>query len=261
MIGASSGPDSRKGCGPFSLEAKSLQTRQEKRPAEAGKWRTPRPGTDTVGMTDAARRMGRMNEAADNRYLAPSEVAHLLNVSMSSVYRACEEGTLPHVQLRPNGACESPPRRCDQRAGWARRDDEHRNRRGRPSTSSAPAPAEERGSPGTAVQHSQQPPTGLPHGGGHPLLHRQGSSARQGAVAGRATTMREGEVQEGVGLLVAALDDSSGSALHGKERFRPGRSRGGARAQWFPPRRASRQTPIRGAIRRVSVIQAMEVVA
>jgi excisionase family DNA binding protein len=59
-------------------------------------------------MTGAARRMGRMNKAADNRYFAPSEVAHLLNVSMSSVYRACEEGSLPHVQLRPNGALWIP---------------------------------------------------------------------------------------------------------------------------------------------------------
>lgn len=62
----------------------------------------------TLCMTGAARTMGRMTKAGDNRYLAPSEVPHLLNVSMSSVYRACEEGTVPHVQLRPNGALRIP---------------------------------------------------------------------------------------------------------------------------------------------------------
>ena len=45
---------------------------------------------------------------ADNRYLAPSEVAHLLNVSKSSVNRAVKSGDLPHVQLRPNGAVRIP---------------------------------------------------------------------------------------------------------------------------------------------------------
>ena len=49
-----------------------------------------------------------MAKVADNRYLAPSEVAYLLNVSKSSVYRACEEGSLPHIQLRPGGALRIP---------------------------------------------------------------------------------------------------------------------------------------------------------
>jgi excisionase family DNA binding protein len=49
-----------------------------------------------------------MRTPADNRYLAPSEVAHLLNASKSSVYRAVESGDLPHVQLRPNGAVRIP---------------------------------------------------------------------------------------------------------------------------------------------------------
>jgi excisionase family DNA binding protein len=49
-----------------------------------------------------------MSTPETNRYLAPSEVAHLLNVSKASVYRAVESGDLPHVQLRPNGAVRIP---------------------------------------------------------------------------------------------------------------------------------------------------------
>ncbi len=49
-----------------------------------------------------------MTKVADDRYLAPSEVAHLLNVTKWSVYRACEQGTLPHIQLRPGGALRIP---------------------------------------------------------------------------------------------------------------------------------------------------------
>ena len=52
-----------------------------------------------------------------------------------------------------------------------------------------------------------------PHRGRwHPFLHRQGRQAQQGAVEGRATTMREGEVQEGIGLVVAALDEKQESS-------------------------------------------------
>jgi excisionase family DNA binding protein len=58
----------------------------------------------------------RMTRPADNRYLAPSEVADLLNVSKSSVYRALEAGTLPHVQLRPNGAARIPATALEARS-------------------------------------------------------------------------------------------------------------------------------------------------
>jgi excisionase family DNA binding protein len=53
---------------------------------------------------------------SDTRYLAPSEVAHLLNVSKSSVYRALESGDLPHVQLRPNGAVRIPATALEARS-------------------------------------------------------------------------------------------------------------------------------------------------
>lgn len=45
---------------------------------------------------------------ADKRFLSPSEAAEELGVSKSSIYRACEEGALSHVQLRPGGALRIP---------------------------------------------------------------------------------------------------------------------------------------------------------
>jgi excisionase family DNA binding protein len=65
--------------------------------------------------------MRRMKTTDESRYLAPKEVAHLLGLSRSSVYRALEQGELPHVQLRPNGAIRvpasalEPPRKDEKR--------------------------------------------------------------------------------------------------------------------------------------------------
>jgi excisionase family DNA binding protein len=52
--------------------------------------------------------MTTMQTPAHKRFLTPIEAAEELGVSRSSIYRACEEGALPHVQLRPNGALRIP---------------------------------------------------------------------------------------------------------------------------------------------------------
>jgi excisionase family DNA binding protein len=43
-----------------------------------------------------------------HRYLAPGEVAYLLNVSRQSVYRAIDRGSLPAIRLAPHGALRIP---------------------------------------------------------------------------------------------------------------------------------------------------------
>jgi excisionase family DNA binding protein len=49
-----------------------------------------------------------MTTAADTRYLTPTEAAKPLGMSMSSVYRAIEQGSLPAFRLRPMGALRIP---------------------------------------------------------------------------------------------------------------------------------------------------------
>jgi excisionase family DNA binding protein len=49
-----------------------------------------------------------MQTAAKSRYLSPAEAAEQLGMSISSVYRAIELGTLPAFRLRPMGALRIP---------------------------------------------------------------------------------------------------------------------------------------------------------
>jgi excisionase family DNA binding protein len=49
-----------------------------------------------------------MPTAAKSRYLSPAEAAEQLGMSISSVYRAIEVGSLPAFRLRPMGALRIP---------------------------------------------------------------------------------------------------------------------------------------------------------
>jgi excisionase family DNA binding protein len=49
-----------------------------------------------------------MPTAAQSRYLTPNEAAERLGMSIWSVYRAIEHGTLPAFRLRPMGALRIP---------------------------------------------------------------------------------------------------------------------------------------------------------
>jgi excisionase family DNA binding protein len=49
-----------------------------------------------------------MHTAANRRYVSPSQAAKELGMSTSTVYRAIENGYLPAIRLRPEGALRIP---------------------------------------------------------------------------------------------------------------------------------------------------------